>query len=661
MLFAEKMDRISVLVLREDADTVFAAIAEAGLLHPARVEEIDAWAGQLEALEAPDSENEYGKRRQRIEQLLDKLGREHQRPVREEVREIRPATLDESDAVIARIEAGVTPLFLERESSESRREALKTALAQLDSFRAIGAPVTLFARSPFLVSVVGTVDEGQLKRLESLLALGPTVMIPLRKEGAAVTLVCVALRRDQSLLEQSLKAAGFRELTFPSELIDAASGDDSALRAEIARIEAELTVAAKKIEEARTTALPELMDALQHIEAAAAISRIKSVCRVTGASCLFTGWLPRAKSVELVVAVKKCAAGRAVVDVVAAEEVAREHGIEIDVPVLFRNPRFLEPFEPLLENYGVPAYRTIDPTLFASVAFLAMFGMMFGDLGHGAVLAAAGIFLAVKYPAFRNAGRLITYCGASASVFGVLFGSVFGFETLLRALWIRPTENIETLFTAAIGFGVTLLSLGILLGIVNAVRTHTLAKRFFEPSGPLGAAAYWLGVGIAIKLVSPSLEFSHLNAALWVFAALLLSFFLKGPVLRLLGKEERVFPEGMLMYGMEGTIEIAEFVMGYLANTVSFIRVAAFGLAHAGLLVAVFSVSDIVSHAPAGGLMSVVVLVAGNALVIVFEGVVATIQVLRLEYYEFFGKFFNESGVKYKPVRYADVIGEYRS
>jgi V/A-type H+-transporting ATPase subunit I len=106
---------------------------------------------------------------------------------------------------------------------------------------------------------------------------------------------------------------------------------------------------------------------------------------------------------------------------------------------------------------------------------------------------------------------------------------------------------------------------------------------------------------------------------------------------------------------MESVVEIAEFFTGYLANTVSFVRVAAFGLAHAGLLAAVFGMSDLAATAPMGSVLSIVVLLVGNAFVIVFEGAVVTIQILRLEYYEFFGKFFKSFGVKYSPVRFSSA------
>jgi len=100
---------------------------------------------------------------------------------------------------------------------------------------------------------------------------------------------------------------------------------------------------------------------------------------------------------------------------------------------------------------------------------------------------------------------------------------------------------------------------------------------------------------------------------------------------------------------MEQVVEIMEILTGYLANTVSFIRVAAFGLAHAGLFVAVFSLADVVGRAPGGLILSWLVIVLGNIGIILLEGLVATIQAIRLEYHEFFGKFFKSTGSKYKP------------
>jgi V/A-type H+-transporting ATPase subunit I len=292
----------------------------------------------------------------------------------------------------------------------------------------------------------------------------------------------------------------------------------------------------------------------------------------------------------------------------------------------------------------------VDPTIFVGITFLLMFGMMFGDVGHGLVLLAGGVALAAKSRRFGDAGKLVAYCGIASVLFGILYGSLFGLEGVLPPVWVTPLEGVTDLFKAAIGFGVVVVSLGIVLNIVNGVKTHSFPEGFFDQSGPLVGIAYWAGVGIAIKFMTSSDRASYPMIFLGFFLIPLVLLFMKGPILRLLGRSKEVFPEGVTTYVMSGIIEIMEILIGYLANTMSFIRVAAFGLAHAGLFVAVFSLAEVVATKPGGMVLSWLVLIGGNALIILLEGLVVTIQALRLEYYEFFGKFFKGDGVKYDPV-----------
>jgi V/A-type H+-transporting ATPase subunit I len=219
----------------------------------------------------------------------------------------------------------------------------------------------------------------------------------------------------------------------------------------------------------------------------------------------------------------------------------------------------------------------------------------------------------------------------------------------LRTFWARPLENITDLFKIAIWFGIGMVSLGIILNVINSLRTHSFWENFFDKSGPLVGVVYWAGIGIVIKYLMTNGGLPHPAVFYGLFVAPLAVFTLRAPLLKVMGKRRKVFVDGVGTYVMESVVEIMEILMGYLANTVSFIRVAAFGLAHAGLFIAVFSLAEVVSSKPGGVVLSWIVLILGNALIIALEGLVVTIQALRLEYYEFFGKFFKGLGSKYEP------------
>jgi V/A-type H+-transporting ATPase subunit I len=426
--------------------------------------------------------------------------------------------------------------------------------------------------------------------------------------------------------------------------------------ADLSKLEQELENTRADLAGIREELLPSLQDLLYKVESAILLLHIKEHCKLTESTCLFSGWVPKDETEQLVSTLNQRTGGRAIIEVTEAEKLATEREGKVDIPVLFKQPPFLRPFEMLVSGYGTPSYRTLDPTLFVGITFLAMFGMMFGDVGHGLVLLVAGIFLTATSLRFREPGKLGIYCGAASMAFGFLYGSFFGIEDLIPALWVKPLENITDLFKVAIGFGIVVVSLGIVLNVINSVRTHSFWENFFGRSGPLVGVVYWAGIGIVIKFLMTGGGLPHPAVFYGLFVAPLAVFAARGPLLKIMRKRRRAFSEGVGTYIMESVVEIMEILMGYLANTVSFIRVAAFGLAHAGLFIAVFSLADVVSKKPGGAVLSGVVLVLGNLLIIALEGLVVTIQALRLEYYEFFGKFFKGLGSKYEP---AGLMGAY--
>jgi len=652
VFLAEKMDIISILVLKKDIDAAAEAIAQTGLLHPARIEDVEDRAGDLAPFESAGTVAAYSALRQRMARLLGNSFEECRRMALASAQDIRPGSLTELETALPLIEANVLPLLSAYEAAESSLNELRTGRSKHESLLALGYPLAQLGQSVYLNGVAGIIEEEQLEKLKSLLGPAPSLVFPYEKEKRALRVLCIVLRKDQALLEQALKSVSFQELAGMEEFAKVSDGLQENIRA----LEQECDTLAGQLNAAREKVMPELTGLLGKLDAAILVLHLRDMCKTTAHSCVLAGWVPRANTHELVNAVAAKTGTHVHVEVVPAEDLGQVAGGSVTVPVLFSHPKFLKPFEVFIETYGMPSYKMIDPTLFAFMAFLVMFGMMFGDLGHGIVLVLAGLMVMAKFTPLRNIGKLLMYCGASASVFGLLFGSVFGVETLIPALWVRPVERIEIVFAAAVGLGVMMLSGGVILNTIHAIRTRSLSIHFFENTGPLGGIIYWIGIVMVAKLVSSSMNPESLGVEFLLFCAFLLLFFLKGPARRIVRRESPLFPEGVLTYIIESAVEVLELLMGYLANTVSFIRVAAFGLAHTGLLIAVFGISDIVARWPAGTVFAALVLIVGNVFVIVFEGAIVTIQILRLEYYEFFGKFFKEFGVKYRPVRYADAF-----
>jgi V/A-type H+-transporting ATPase subunit I len=653
MLVAERMNRVSVLIMREDMEPVLREIARIGVLHLTRIEEIDEWAESLQDIGIDTLSDEYAARRRKINDLISEMAPEAVGRAEKVGDEISIADLKEVDAEIRQVEADLEPLIDRRRALTEKIAELRNLRTQIGALGPSGLPVGGLMRSSLLSSAVGSMDEPGLEKLRGLLAGIPSVVLPYEKEAGRLHVVCVVLRRDKSKLEDALRQTGFAKARLPEDIDKVSSEITGKVTETMAGLEQDLEEVRSDFARIRQDQLPVLRKALGRVEAAILMLNIKNYCKLTEKTCLFSGWVPREKTEALTSAIRLRTEGRAIVEVTEADKLAGKIGADVEIPVLFKQPPFLKPFEMLVQGYGTPAYRAVDPTVFVGITFLFMFGMMFGDVGHGLVLVGAGILLALRSARWREAGKLGVYCGAASVAFGLLYGSFFGLEEVLPTLWVKPLDNITDLFKVAIGFGIIVVSLGIILNIVNSLRTHSFLENFFDKSGPLVGVVYWAGVGIVIKWVMTGGGLPHPAIFYGLFIGPLVLFLARGPILRLIGKRGQICPDGVGTYAMESAVEVLEILMGYLANTVSFIRVAAFGLAHAGLFIAVFSLAGVVAAKPGGLLLSWVVLIFGNILIILLEGLVVTIQALRLEYYEFFGKFFKGLGSRYEPARLA--------
>ena len=297
--------------------------------------------------------------------------------------------------------------------------------------------------------------------------------------------------------------------------------------------------------------------------------------------------------------------------------------------------------------------------MFVALSYVLMFGMMFGDAGHGAVLAVGGL-MALLYgrtEKVRDVGVLILFAALSSIGFGLVYGSCFGLESFKKyALWHDPLEGDPmALMYGAIGIGVVMISLGLILNIINRFRRGDVIGGFLDKFGVVGVLFYWGMLALITKYAAIESR-GLVNVAIVLFLVLpVVGWVLKEPIEYLAHRRagHLVEPGGGLFASItESLVGAFEAVLSYLANTISFVRLAAYAMSHAALLVAAFMMADAVRHfSIGGGVLSVLVIILGNLVAIVLEGIIASVQALRLEYYEFFGKFFSGSGQPFKPFR----------
>ncbi|MGK7296338.1 MAG: ATPase [Candidatus Wenzhouxiangella sp. M2_3B_020] len=294
--------------------------------------------------------------------------------------------------------------------------------------------------------------------------------------------------------------------------------------------------------------------------------------------------------------------------------------IDREAPSLSVNPPWAKPFELFAGLVGTPGRDEADPSVL--VAFIAplLFGYMFGDVGQGAVLVAAGILLSRRFPA----SALLIWGGAWSIVFGFAFGSVFGSEDIIPALWLHPVVDPLPVLTVPVVFGAFLIVLSILLSGLEHLWVGRLGSWVRTEAG-MGLA---LLLGLA-GFVEPSL----LPAAAVVLALQFLAMLWE-------------FRANRGMAVAKAVAEMVEGLMRLAVNTLSFVRVGAFALAHAGLSLAVVTLAE----GAGGGVAGIVVMILGNALIIAIEGLVASIQMTRLVLFEFFTRFLTAEGRAFRPL-----------
>ena len=320
-------------------------------------------------------------------------------------------------------------------------------------------------------------------------------------------------------------------------------------------------------------------------------------------------------------------------------------------PTKLRNPKLFKPFEMYVKMYGLPAYNEMDPTWFVAITYSFIFGAMFGDVGQGLVLFLGGLFL-YKTKKMDLAG-IISCAGVFSVFFGFMYGSFFGFEDVLKAIWLKPmfqmmdvplVGRLIAVFVIAIGFGMFIILICMVFNIINSIRKGDTEKTWFDSNAVAGLVFYG-SIVLTIGLFISGKKLPAAAILVIMFGVPLLLMFLKEPLTNLVEKKSRILPEQKGMFFVQSFFELFEVLLSYLSNTLSFLRIGAFAVSHAAMMEVVLMLAG----ATNGGNPNWIVVVLGNIFVCAMEGLIVGIQVLRLEYYEIFSRFYAGNGREFKP------------
>ncbi len=650
-----KMCKVNILVLAKHVTELTRRLGQCGLVHL-----IDAVSqSQDRLLKEVDQERDERTLENlisRCDRLIEALGVDS---------EAEPPTLGElNQDDIAAILSKIFSRFQEQDN------AIRQLLRDSGSLTQESAILATYPLQQVKLEALRNLSHFYLvtgRLAPSVLPRAATVMgdraVLVQADGQEGNVLVIASRKNRWAVEDELNKFGFTPVEPPETAEDTAAAAQE-------QMEDKLETLRRNIEECRRQVirLSEeyggiLLAIRSRLRGLLAVRRAQQhFGRIAQLYCI-SGWTPRKEVDAIRKLVEENTDGTGVVEVIEAEDdILVKAGLE-DVPVQFSGGSWLRPFQMLVANFGLPQYNEIDPSVFVAISFVVLFGFMFGDLGQGAVLAAIGFWLRRtkrSIPAFlRDSGGLLIGCGLSAALFGLAYGSVFGYENhhILPPLWLSPlnTNDITQLLATAVGVGIVFTSVAIIINIINRFLARRYFEGVFDRFGVLGLLFYWFALGAGITLLVTG------KLAPWAIGLVVLPLvvlLLKGPIQLIVRRRQKRRhsddeEEGILNIIIEACIELMETLTGYISGTVSFVRVGAFAISHAALCFAIYSIVGVLKsmriEGALGGVLSIVIIIFGNIIVIAFEGMVAMIQGIRLEYYELFSKYFSGDGIAYDP------------
>lgn len=335
---------------------------------------------------------------------------------------------------------------------------------------------------------------------------------------------------------------------------------------------------------------------------------------------------------------------------VAVDVLPATSDVRLEPPTKLKSSWFALPFRMFVEMYGVPKYTDADPTLLVAISYTLLFGIMFGDLGQGILLSIVGLIAEKKFK--LRLGGVGVRLGISSAIFGLFFGSVFGNEEILAEnikfipfFNAMSSENTMTLLMAAIGLGVVLILISMVFNIILNVKKQNISEAILSQNGICGVVFYIAVLGAALGVL---LGYSFVNTLYIVLLIVLplVLIFLKEPLTRKFVEHQPMFPDGFGAFFVEGFFELFEVVLSFITNTMSFLRVGGFVLSHAGMMLVVYTLAGMF-----GAVGEIVVLILGNIFVMCLEGLIVGIQVLRLEFYEMFSRYYEGNGIPFKTIK----------
>ncbi|MBD5442771.1 MAG: ATPase [Treponema sp.] len=578
-----------------------------------------------------------------------------------------PRAGDDERNEATKIIGAVSDLFERFETQNTEVSRIESAYNEAMAFSNLKVSYSELEHLSFLSIRIGKIPAENINALKESLG-SEAVIISLGNDTSRI--MAVSSKKGRFSLDTELKRFGFVNMEIPHDFKGIPEDALTSLR--LKRDEAQRTLAVLEEEKRNFAETHEasLKRLLASFSVAYQVFDIKNSLESTALVYRLVGWIPSDEVSVFMSELDQMTEGRIAIREYLPMEVPSVISGKEQVPVKLKHGKFVSSFERLIFSYGSPFYGTIDPTPFVAVFFTVLFGIMFGDCGQGLVFLLVGILMAakkIKVGGWNKFAPIFMAIGCSSAVMGLITGEFFTNETLLKpfALWVTglfgtprapilkvmPSASPNSIkivfgiFGVTIALGFIINTVGLIINIINKILQKKWGSALFGKIGLAGALFFWYVVAFAIRIAA----FKHSPTLCdWIVIGGTLFFAAFGePFERLLDGKRPILENGVGAMVIGGIVELIEVVSTYLSNSISFVRVGAFALAHAVLGFIISMMAE-----KCGMIGGIFVLIAGNAIVIVLEGMIVAIQVIRLQYYEFFSKFFSETGSEFRPLQF---------
>ncbi len=549
----------------------------------------------------------------------------------------------------------------------SEGERVTNAYTEALSFANLKVPYSELEHLSFLSLKIGKIDPQDFESLKEAVGING-VIIPLGEDHSHI--LAASSKKGRFAVDTELKRVNFLALDIPKdfngvpdEVLEGLKNKKKNADALIEELNAEKNNFAETHSE-------QIVHLIGTFAIGTQVTDIQNKLESTELVYRITGWIPAKESADYMTSLDSLTEGRIAIRQYEPYEVPEVMSGKEQVPVKLNHGKFVKSFERMIFSYGSPVYGTVDPTPFVAIFFTFLFGFMFGDFGQGLFIMLFGILMAckvIKVGGWNKFSPIFIGVGVTSSIMGLLTGECFSGEAILEpfAEWVTglfgtphapiikmmpssDPNSIKTMFAVfgvAIGVGFIINSIGLIINIVNNIIRKKYGDAFFGKTGLAGALWFWYVIATLIRVAA----FKHsIQAYDWVIIGITLFFSAFGePFERLANGHRPVIENGFGSLLIGGVVELIEVISTYMSNTMSFIRVGAFALSHAVLGFLVHTLTTMVGGVgnPAG----IIVMIIGNGIIIVLEGMIVAIQCIRLQYYEFFSKFYKETGREFKP------------